>query len=349
MHTVEVEKHPTVAFLLSLFPGVGHLYLGKYVRTLLYGGAALVPLALLALYTFAEGPDFEAFFVAAVAVFLVWCVNLIDMAVTLTVRKPYAVGIAPSSPRRERTIAALLSLLPGVGHLYLGDSRKGLALFVGALGGAVVPVAAAVALREETLLLGWLAVPALIALAAIDAVERANRTDRGDGWTVSLDEDAWFRPDADGRRPVVACFLSAVPGVGHFYLGAPTAGLRLLGALLALLYLRAEFGLNIAVYLVPLLWCWAFFDVASRVAPGGWRTQDADPPLLSTAGRRWVGAALIALGVYAAFDRVVVEAALTWLPNASWLYEYRRWAEPMFAAAVFFGIGIDLLRGRSRS
>ncbi|WP_309119506.1 hypothetical protein [Paenibacillus sp.] len=351
MHAHTVEKHPTVAFLLSLIPGVGHLYLGKYIRTLLYGGAAAAPLALLVLFTLAEGFAIEAFSLAAVAVFFVWCVNMIDMAITLTLRKPYAPSGLPEapSPRRDRTIATMLSLLPGIGHIYLGRSRRGLTLLLAAAACGIVPLLAALALGEETMLLGWFAVPALVAFAAIDAAEAAKRSEY-DALRPEDDFDAWFVPGSDGRRPVVALFLSLVPGVGHLYLGSLFAGLRQLGALLLLLFLKREYGIDLAVYALPLLWCWAFFDVLRRVSPGGFGGLDADePPVWSSAVTRWAGIGLIVLGGYVAFDRIVVSAALEWLPNAEWLFRYRRWAEPMLIAGLFLGVGLELLRGRHRS
>jgi len=351
MHAHTVEKHPTVAFLLSLLPGVGHLYLGKYVRTLLYGGAAIAPLALFVLFTLAEGFETEAFIVAAAAAFLVWCVNLLDMAITLTLRRSDPAAMAPApSPRRDRTTAALLSLLPGVGHIYLGRSRTGLTLLLAAVAGAVVPFAAAIVLGAETLLLGWLAVPALVVYAAIDAVDRASRLEL-EAWREEEELDPWFAAGSDGRRPIVALFLSIVPGVGHLYVGSLVAGLRLLGAALLLLLLKQEIGLNLAAYAMPVVWGWAFFDVLRRVSPNGWGAVDrADaPPLWAASAARWTGAALIVLGAYLLFDRIAVPAALERLPDASWAYGYRRWAEPMFAALLFFGIGFDLLRGRSRT
>ncbi len=361
MHAHTVEKHPAVAFLLSIFPGVGHLYLGNYVRTLLYGGAALAPLGLFVLYSIMDGFHIEAFTLAAVAVFFVWCVNLVDMAITLSVRKPYVASQTPyasdsaplASPRRSRTTAALLSLLPGAGHLYLGRSRTGLTLLLAAIAGTIVPFAAALILREEALLLGWFAIPALVVYAAVDAVDRANRAEP-DGWAAGEELDAWFVPGADGRRPVIACFLSLVPGIGHLYLGSLFEGLRLFGAMLLLLFLQQEMGLDLAVYALPLLWCWAFFDVLRRVAPNGIAdvfaaSGDVDRPLWASSAKRWMGAGLIVLGVYLLFDRIAVPALLEWLPHDSWAYAYRRWAEPMFAALLFLGIGFDLLRGRSRS
>jgi TM2 domain-containing membrane protein YozV len=351
MHAHTVEKHPTVAFLLSLLPGVGHLYLGKYVRTLLYGGAAIAPLALFVLFTLAEGFETEAFIVAAAAAFFVWCVNMIDMAITLTLRRSTPAALAPApTPRRDRTTAALLSLLPGVGHIYLGRSRTGLTLLLATFASMVVPFGAALVLGAETLLLGWLAVPALVVYAAIDAVDRATRNEF-ESWRAEEELDPWFAPGADGRRPVVACFLSIVPGVGHLYIGSLFVGLRLLGASLLLLFLKQEMGLNLAVYAMPVVWGWAFFDVLRRVSPNGWSAvaREGEPPFWTASAARWSGAALIVLGAYLLFDRIAVPTLLDWLPNAPWAYGYRRWAEPMFAALLFFGIGFDLLRGRSRS
>lgn len=379
MHTVEAEKHPVAAFALALLPGMGHLYLGKYVRTLLYAGGASVPAAIFILFTIMEGRIVgEAFLLTAFAVFIVWAVNLLDMAITLSMRRPNVLrqrqdalsagamqgdwaSAAPmeqpwsaptnASPARPpahlRTTAALLSLIPGAGHLHLGRTRRGLLLLFAALAALIGTPVAAILLGSKALLLGWLALPALVAYAAFDAVDSANAALRGD--RTHGDEDEWTGgKTADGRYPELAVFLSLIPGVGHMYLGFVVPGVRLLAIAMMLLYVGSEYRIDLALYALPVLWCWSFFD-AQRLASAAQGYGAADShEAFSGLAHRWAGYAIIAVGCYIAFDRIALAALTSWFPALGWLYALRSWSEPAAASLLFIGVGLDLLRSRKR-
>ncbi|MEK8133098.1 hypothetical protein WMW72_35070 [Paenibacillus filicis] len=81
-------KSPTVAFLLSLIPGFGHLYIGRTLRGLIFGvvfgGAFLLSLLL------GFSREIEYGLVVAAFGFLVWLVNIFDVVRSLNrLSSPY--------------------------------------------------------------------------------------------------------------------------------------------------------------------------------------------------------------------------------------------------------------------
>ncbi|HZG86812.1 hypothetical protein [Paenibacillus sp.] len=344
------EKQPTIALLLAVIPGVGHLYWGQYIKTVLYGGAALTPPALFAAVTLFEGRIIpELFFLALAGVIVVWCVNMADMALTLS-RGAAATAAAPAdAAQRDRALATALSLIPGAGHAYAGAPRRGQLYFAAALAALAAPLAAAIMFGEPALLLLWLALPALMLAAAADAAESLRRKEFG---ALAADETAaemWLAPAANGGRPAVAQLLSVVPGAGHVYRGETGKGLQLLGAALLLLYAKTELNLSIAAFVFPALWAFALADLRQRAFGAARESADVDAPLLTPGAQRWAGAAFIAVGAYMAIDRIALDALAALLPNVHWHYEFRRWSEAIFASIALLAAGVALLsRGGPR-
>jgi hypothetical protein len=82
-----------VAFLLGFIPGVGHLYLGRKIRAFLYAAGVLGFLALgfcMAVLSREE----EMLALGGAAAFCVWCVNMLDIVITVLVGL-----ISPTKPQ----------------------------------------------------------------------------------------------------------------------------------------------------------------------------------------------------------------------------------------------------------
>ncbi|WP_135557055.1 hypothetical protein [Paenibacillus cymbidii] len=79
-----MNKNPLIAFLLSFIPGLGHLYWGRPIRAVLYGGGFFGPLALLLFAAIVNNlpPDDLAVFMLLVSLAF-GVVNMLDMIVSL--------------------------------------------------------------------------------------------------------------------------------------------------------------------------------------------------------------------------------------------------------------------------
>src|SRR5690606_24459059 len=105
--------------------------------------------------------------------------------------------------RRERTAAIGLSLIPGLGHAYLGFMNRGIVFLSGAAALLFGSLLAAILLHEEVFLIGWAGLPMLMALAMSDASNLLRRRENGE-----LHLDSWFSAMPGGKHPAVASVCS---------------------------------------------------------------------------------------------------------------------------------------------
>lgn len=125
------EKSKFVMFILSFVPGLAHLYIGLKDRAIIFFlaflGATLGTIGL----SFAFGGDFMAILVFAWP--LIWLVALMD---AFSVRNSLETfsndnlekDTVMKNKTNKKTLALVLSIVPGAGHMYLGYQNKGLTI-----------------------------------------------------------------------------------------------------------------------------------------------------------------------------------------------------------------------------
>jgi hypothetical protein len=112
-------KSPALAGLLSMFPGLGHLYLGLYQRAFAFAGAFIVSIS------FSAHGRAETFFGPMIA--FVWFFAIIDaVRQAKAINRGYvaAGGYAPSAQLRRAEGTASLTwgvILVGLGAIWLLD------------------------------------------------------------------------------------------------------------------------------------------------------------------------------------------------------------------------------------
>ncbi|NLL52508.1 MAG: hypothetical protein GX248_07390 [Peptococcaceae bacterium] len=134
------KKSKFLTFILSFVPGLGHIYLGLIQRGLLF----LVATALVVL---------SAFFIGILGVFygplplvffpFIWLAALVDSIILadrinrqMLEAKPAGTEYVPASNMLEdelkmqnhKILAVIFSMIPGAGHMYLGQMIKGIQL-----------------------------------------------------------------------------------------------------------------------------------------------------------------------------------------------------------------------------
>ncbi|OIQ58584.1 hypothetical protein MOTE_17720 [Moorella thermoacetica] len=129
-------KSKFTSFILSVFPGLGHFYLGlmnrgMVIMAVFFGWLGLVLLASVVTWS-------HDFLVLLVLLPIVWLYSLFD-ALQLCSRIQSGETVPDSSPIAElseslangyksRFWALLFSIIPGAGHMYLGWQQRGLGL-----------------------------------------------------------------------------------------------------------------------------------------------------------------------------------------------------------------------------
>ncbi|MED4602155.1 hypothetical protein P9314_15825 [Paenibacillus validus] len=90
------HKNPTVAFMLSLIPGLGHLYMGRALKGVLLGGAFLGSLVM-TLFLLSENIE-EVAVATLIIAFLIWFGSLFDIVRTIAAGPPYPAHAEWGSP-----------------------------------------------------------------------------------------------------------------------------------------------------------------------------------------------------------------------------------------------------------
>lgn len=120
-------------FILSMIPGIGHIYVGDTNRGLIF----FVALAALGFsQSFITGGQhifgsMHSFINTILP--LVWVYQVLDAQLTLSKISNGRINLSDEEEEKVRNnelIATLLSVIPGLGHFYIGRKRKGEQLFV---------------------------------------------------------------------------------------------------------------------------------------------------------------------------------------------------------------------------
>ncbi|MBB3110505.1 hypothetical protein FHS18_002572 [Paenibacillus phyllosphaerae] len=263
---------------------------------------------------------------------------------------PYGSGMPPYGVKKddagERFYTILLSFVPGLGHLSLGLMQRGLTLLIGFFG-LLTMILFITALANEGGFLVFLGVLPIVWLYGMfDAIRQVQRKQAGEPLIDRSIMEDWDEHRVTGKRSRwFATVLSIMPGAGHMYLGLQKRGLQLMAAFLLSIYLLDALSLSLFLFIVPLIWCFAFFDslqLQSRYALEGYVP---DVPVVDWLmyRQKWIGIALLLLGVYYLFDRLLLD----YLERISveWGWQFRYYFKTGMTALVLIGVGIKLLLG----
>lgn len=241
--------------------------------------------------------------------------------------------------QKSRFLTILLSIIPGVGHLYLGLMTRGFTFLVGFFAWIVFVTFLAVASHEEGMFVLLLALPIIWFYGLFDALHQRMRLAAGkEVRDVSILTELSESMETGRKSRMWAMLFSFIPGVGHLYLGLKEQGLQLMGAFFLSLFLMDWMQMTFLIFLVPIIWFYGMFDAL----------QKADAPLPSSSeedlfifkwfknNHRLLAYVLIAFGLFLLFDRLVV-------PYMGW--QYTRQIQTLIISLLLIGAGIKLLRG----
>lgn len=133
------------------------------------------------------------------------------------------------------------------------------------------------------------------------------------------------------------------------YLGLQKRGLQLMVLFLGSIYVLDVLKLSLFLFLIPLIWFYAFFDGLQQVSRYG-REPLRDRPIISGLGnqQRWLGLGLIVLGIYFVFTSVVMPYIDTHFPHLQLDYRIRSYLKTAIIAVLLIGGGIKLMTGSKK-
>lgn len=372
-------KSNLVAFLLSFIPGVGHLYINRTVRGLLYGFLFFGLSFLLFLGIVSHDADKFAFLLIPIG--LTWIINMVDMVIYLlnaptpasipiptTYQQPMPAYFGPYQSeqevpswnassyyaqlagRQERSKVLMLSFIPGVGHFWLGLMQRGLTAMISFFGIAILVFFITILTHNEGFIVFLLALPVLWFYTMFDALKQLDRKQAGyELVDRSMFED--FQRDEHGRKNrTIATIIAIFPGAAHLYLSMTKRGIQLMAVFLFSIYVLDVLRLSLFFFLIPILWFFSFFDALQSISKYENGTL-TDKPLVEnwTAYQRLIGVVLIVLGGYYVFSEFFVQFLYQVLPaSRNYMYLLNNFSQTLIVALLLIGGGIRLLMNRKQ-
>jgi TM2 domain-containing membrane protein YozV len=165
----------------------------------------------------------------------------------------------------------ILSIVPGLGHIYLGFSARGsifLAAFIG------TPIL----LSSLFNLVHWWGMDSLIVVPMV-VIWLASMLD-----AMILTDKINGKPNVEGlpenpgsifpnysvmfkqNKKIIAMLLSVIPGAGHLYLGLQSQGIELMAGFFLSFYLTDWLKLSIFMVMSPIIWFVSMFDVMHKAS-----------------------------------------------------------------------------------
>jgi TM2 domain-containing membrane protein YozV len=347
-----MNKHPLFALILGLIPGMGHIYLGRFIRGFLYG-ISFFGLICLFFLSMNHGPSVEVFFVGVA----LWCVQMVDLIITIITTQrihiplqhadPMQVPLKTDTQQSERFFTMLASVIPGLGHFQMGLMQRGFSFLITFFGLIAMILFVALVTNLKGVLAFLLALPIIWLYSLFDAIQLLHRKQQGE---VLLDRTI-FDEFEEGRETgkkskTLAIMLSVLPGAGHMYLGLQQRGLQLMAGFLFSFYILDALHLSLFLFLIPILWFYSLFDAMQNISRHG-VAEVKDIPIIDWLKnyQKWIGVGLLVLGFYHLLDQFVLGMLERLEPNLQISYWFHRYFQVFVVSTLLIGSGFRLLSG----
>lgn len=249
----------------------------------------------------------------------------------------------------EKTRTILLSIIPGLGHMSLGLMQRGITFLVSFVGLFAIILFLSFIMNAGSLLVFLLALPVIWIYGIFDAVRLVHSKHNGEELEdKSLFEGIEEHIASGQKNKVLTIALAIFPGAGHLYLGLQKRGLQLMGGFLLAIYIMDNLRLSLFLFLLPLFWCFAFFDALTQLSKYSRQKLNDEPVLkMFVPYHRWFGVGLIVFGIYFLLDLIVMPELPLRFPKVYQLYLDTKYMFPTaIIAFVMIVLGLRLAFGR---
>lgn len=264
--------------------------------------------------------------------------------------------------KKSKFFTFILSIIPGLGHFYLGFMHRGLQFMVAfflAIGLMIVVASSFHFGRTPLVPIFGIAAPIVWFYTLFDALSLSNRL-RNDEEVEDLPAINLHMFKKDDRfHPYWAYAFSIIPGLGHIFLGLHRRGIQILGIFFITFYILDQFRLDVLSFISPVIWFASLYDVSEQI--GKWRqnghTPSDTPVLRRDAGWRptspMIGVTLILVAFFIFVDAVILRhltdivALYTTAEFAQQYFNYAIWGDgfrTFMVVMLILGFGIYLLR-----
>lgn len=244
--------------------------------------------------------------------------------------------------RKSKFLTFILSIIPGIGHFYLGLFERGfiyLFLFGGVSLGSIFMWTLTNWNGFVVVGLGGGAVIWLIAL--LDAFASINsmryRVDMTDD-----EKEAYAEKAKKDNKRITTLALSIIPGAGHMYLGYQKKGLLFMAGFFFTMFFMGWLNLSLLVFILPLIWFYSFFDTYHTL--NGKEVEDLDfQGILPKIKDKYIGIGLITIGIIAIFQNMIFP-----IVQKYFIYEVGTYLQTTIVSLIFIIGGIKMLQKKNK-
>lgn len=234
---------------------------------------------------------------------------------------------------KSKFIAFVLSIIPGMAHLYIGLKERALIFFIMFAGLFAGSMGLTIILYDnDFLIIILIGYPILWLISLLDMYSAWRNIEIKQLYnSAEISQNIPMNNKFNKRSITLA--LSIIPGAGHMYLGYQKKGLIIMGAFSFSIFFMGWLGISLLLFLLPLIWFYSFFDAMHTVdgSNEGIKNQEIIFPEIKP---EWVGFALIGIGVMIMLERVLY-------PLID--YEIRRYIQTSIVSLIFIIAGIRML------
>lgn len=265
--------------------------------------------------------------------------------------------------KKSKFKSLLLSAVPGIGHIYLGLTSRGI-IFLGAflsvifilnfLQGSGFNYGGMYRFRYHN---GYreffeFFLPLIWVFSAVDAYIMTERVNRFMTVSEGLEADisAYDKAMKPDNQKLLTIMLNIIPGAGHIYCGQKEKGLKLMGIFIIVLILFSLSGFGLLALLAAFIWLYSLLELIGsfegKVPVAGISPEAFDVTgYFSGLGNRlsWVGGALIAAGALLIVNRITGDVF-----DPKILSLVKSYMKDIIVSALLIVIGLRLLMGDKR-
>ncbi|WFD11491.1 hypothetical protein [Tepidibacter hydrothermalis] len=265
--------------------------------------------------------------------------------------------------RKNKLITFLLSIIPGLSHVYLDNIQRGAIFFASLVCNLFMMFFTIEILgiyEGEALAIVF---PIIWLIGMVDSMVLVDKINKG--YIGSVEE---YNKEFDllwgskiKNKKVIAMLLSIIPGAGHMYLNLKEQGVQLMSAFFLPFFLTDFLDANFFLILVPIVWFYSIFDAMHKASQENLEETNisifsslTENTFLTKEKSKIFGYILISIGCIAIFQNILIDGFDTLIKHLGItkyisIYTLKRYLTSGSIGILFIIGGIKLIRGSKKN
>lgn len=264
--------------------------------------------------------------------------------------------------KKSKLLTFLLSMLPGLSHVYLDNIQRGAVFFTSLVLNLFMMFFTIEILgiyEGEALAVVF---PVIWLIGMVDSMVLVDKINKGYiGSIEDYNEEFNLRWGSKIKnKKVIATALSIIPGAGHMYLNLKEQGVWLMGAFFLPFFLTDLLEVNFFMILVPIVWFYSLFDAMHKASEENIEDTGIsmfkglkENTFFTKEKSKIFGYILISIGCIAIFQNILIDGVYTLIRHLGItehlnMYRIKRYLKTGIVGILFIISGIKLLKGSKK-